>query len=321
MKICPKCHKSFPDGVKLCPFDRIALTPENAGATSNAPSESSVQAQHGSADLPEASEIKALDLVPDGSGRLLFQTVASYHAPMHGLMIFGGGLLFMVFASVTGMKSSRSGSAAPTMSGETAAMLAVVGILALAAGLALQHFFRHYTLFDFRRKMVLRQARAFGKNIWEGSLIRQDQIVAIGTTTRVANMSAENLKLILTKYFSNDGNKGLPYDVSLVMLGKDAKEYEITAFRNGSQQARLAAARAEMLAWQLNLPCQLCKEGEQLEVIRKPGKPLNFYPVLHSEIAKRPANIANKVLSWVILVSVLVGGWFILMHASGVWKK
>jgi uncharacterized RDD family membrane protein YckC len=36
MKTCPKCGKQFPDGVKLCPFDRIAL-PAGDGAAPAAP--------------------------------------------------------------------------------------------------------------------------------------------------------------------------------------------------------------------------------------------------------------------------------------------
>lgn len=321
MKVCPKCNKSFPDGVKLCPFDRIALIPENAADTSDYAAESDAPPQHGSGDLPDTSEIAALDLMLDGSGRLLFPTLAFYHAPIQGLMVFGAGLLFVVFASLTGMKP-KGGSSAPTMSGETAAMLAVVGILALASGIVLQHFFRHYTLFDFRRKRVSKQARAFGKPIWEGSLLRQDQIIAIGTTTRPAGVSAENFKLMLTShFFSKSNNRELPYDVSLVVLGKDAKVYEITAFRNGTRQAHLASERAGILARQLNLPCQLCKEDEQLEVSRKHGRPISFHPVSRSEIAKKPENIAKKVMVWVIILSVLIGGWFVLMLASGVWKK
>ncbi|MBU1108112.1 MAG: hypothetical protein KKB51_15680 [Candidatus Riflebacteria bacterium] len=316
MKICPKCHKSFPDGVKLCPFDRIAMVAEGDVEPSGPGQVQSTQSQNA---MPNASELAALDILPDGPGRLLFETLAFYHAPIQGLLVFGGGLIFMVIASLTGMRT-KGGSAPPTMSGETASMLVVVGILALATGFALQHFFRHYTVFDFRRSLVSRQARAFGKVIWEGSLIRQDQVVAIGTTTRPAGISAENLKMIFIKNFTKDTNRGLPNDVSLVMLGKDAKMLEITAFRNGTRHDQLASARASLLARHMNLPCKLCNQGEMLEVSRKHGQPLSFHPVSQSEIAKKPENIANKILVWVIILIVLIGGWFALMIASGVWK-
>ncbi|PKL43741.1 MAG: hypothetical protein CVV41_08200 [Candidatus Riflebacteria bacterium HGW-Riflebacteria-1] len=319
MKICPKCNKSFPDGVKLCPFDRIALIGENAAAAAAADSGRPGAAKSARIDMPAAGEIAALSIMQDGPNRLLFETQAFYHAPIQGLMVFGGGVLFMVFASLTGL-GPKGGSAAPSMENETAVMLTVAGILALAAGIALQNIFRHYTVFDVRSGAILRQARAFGKTLWEGQLTRVDQLVALGTTTRAAGISAENLKMIIIGNFSKSDNRKLPYDVSLVMLGKDSKTHEITAFRNGTRQASLAAGRADLVSRLLNLPCHICNEGEMLEVVRKPGKPLNFQAVSHSAVAKRSENVANKVLVWVFLLIVLIGGWFLLMAWSGVWR-
>jgi hypothetical protein len=315
MKICPKCNKSFPDGVKLCPFDRIALVAESAAVAADAPG------RPGPANVgrPGAEELKALNVLQDGPNRLLFETQAFYHAPIQGLLVFGGGVIFMVIASLTGMKS-KGGSAAPSMEGETAVMLIIAGVLALAAGIALQHIFRHYTVFDLRSGMILRQARALNKTLWEGPLLRLDQLIAVGTTTRQAGVSAENLKMIVVAQYSRGKDQGLPYDVSLAMLGKDGTIHEITAFRNGTRQASLAAGRADLIARLVNLPCVISKEGEMLEAVRKPGKPISLQAVSISAVAKRSENVANKVLMWLILLVFLIGGWFVLMAWSGVWK-
>ncbi len=318
MKTCPKCQKSFSDGVKLCPFDRIALVEQNPATHADKPV-GQKPAPPTKSGLPPASELAELEILQDGSSQLLFETQAFYHAPIQALLVFGGGVLFVVFASLTGLKA-RSGSAAPTMETETAITLIIAGILSLAVGLALQYIFKHYTVFDFRSGMVLRQARALGKCIWEGQLFRLDQVLSIGTTTRQAGVSAENLKMIVMGNFAKNRNKALPYDVSLVMLGKDGNIHEITAFRNGTHQANLAENRASLLARLADIPFAVSKEGEMLETVRKPGKPLALQPVSISAIAKKPENIANTVLVWAILLIVLIGGWFLLMSASGVWK-
>jgi len=295
----------------LCPFDRVALVAETAAADSAG----------GSAcgKMPAASELAELDVIADGSSRLLLETQAFYHAPIQGLLVFGGGILFMVIASVLGL-GAKGGRAAPSMENSTAVILTLVGALVLGAGLALQHIFRHYTVFDFRSGMLLQQARALGKVLWEGSLMRLDQLIAVGTTTRAAGISAENLKMIIISGLGKGRNQGLPYDVSLAMLSKDGRIHEITAFRNGTRQATLAAGRADMLAGLMNIPCVISKEGEMLEVARKPGRPMSLQAVSISAVAKRSENVANKVLMWLILLVFLIGGWFILMAWSGVWK-
>ncbi|PKL49548.1 MAG: hypothetical protein CVV42_06080 [Candidatus Riflebacteria bacterium HGW-Riflebacteria-2] len=304
----------------MCPFDRIALVAESAMPESaNDPGQAD-QARPGRIDMPPADDLAALRILQDGSNRLLFETQAFYHAPIQALMVFGGGIVFAVIASLTGMKS-KGGSAAPSMEGETAVMLIVIGILALAAGLALQYIFRHYTVFDLRSGMVLRQARAAGKVIWEGPLFRLDQLLAVGTTTRSAGISAENLKMMIVGGLSKGNNRALPYDVSLVLLGKDGKIHEITAFRNGMRQAYLAENRADLLASVLSLPVTISKEGNMLQVVRKPGRPISLQAVSISAVANKPENIANKALVWLILIVFLIGGWFLLMAWSGVWKK
>lgn len=318
MKTCPKCKNSFSDGVKLCPFDRIALVAGNseANAKEQVSQDTVTPVKLG---MPSAAELAALEIIQDGSSKLLFETQAFYHPPIQGLLIFGGGLLFVVFASLTGMGSKR-GSAAPTMETETAVTLVITGIISLAIGLALQYAFKHYTVFDFRSSTLLRQARVLGKCIWEGQLLRLDQVLSIGTTTRSAGVSAENLKMAIAGNISKSANKTLPYDVSLLVLAKDGKSHEITAFRNGMHQVNLAENRAKLLALLANIPFTISREGEMLETVRKPGKPPALQAVSISAIAKRPENIANQVLVWAILLIVLIGGWFVLMSSSGVWK-
>jgi len=311
MKICPKCNKSFPDGVKLCPFDRIALVAEAATA------DAATGSAHG--NMPAASELAELGVLTDGPNRLLFETQAFYHAPIQGLLVFGGGMLFMVIASVLGL-GTKGSSSAPSMENSTAVILTIVGSLVLGAGLALQYIFRHYTVFDLRSGMLLQQARAMGKVLWEGSLMRLDQLISVGTTTRAAGISAENLKMIIIGGLSRGRNQGLPYDVSLAMMSKDGRIHEITAFRNGTRQAALAAGRADMIAGLMNIPCVISREGEMLEAVRKPGKPMSLQAVSISAVAKRSENVANKVLMWLILLVFLIGGWFVLMSWSGVWK-
>ncbi|NLI77550.1 MAG: hypothetical protein GX442_14045 [Candidatus Riflebacteria bacterium] len=269
-------------------------------------------------------ELAPLEITLDADGRLLFPTQAWYHALIQGMLVFGGGVLFLVVASVTGMKPRGGSGSAPKMSTDAAAFLTFLGATVFGAGWLLNKTFRHFTVVDVRRRLVSRQSRVADRPVWEGPLAGFDQILEVGVTTRPAGVTAENLGKGVGGAFGagrQESEQGLPPDVSLVFLLQDGSVAEVTAFANGKHQAWLAENRALLLAEHLDRPHRLSPPGSLLEVRRGgPGNRPRFTVTTQAERDSRSENVQATILKWVLIVGFLVVGWFLLMIASGVWK-
>lgn len=252
MKVCSKCGKNFPDGVKQCPFDRTPLQTgedQTPPPTAVKPAKTVPSSSHNAGPQPSSSfsdtDLQDMELSKDGPSRILVPSRIFVHSIFGIGIIIGAVMLFMVVASVTGLRS-RSGSAAPSMETSTAVIMSVAGLFFLGTGLGLRKLFQHFSVIDLKRRKLLRMTRIMGKIIEEEAVIDLSNIKSLTVKSRTANVSADTIiDLILSLFKRKKATNNLmnSQDFSLIAVMKDGKETEISAFANGETASELAEKR------------------------------------------------------------------------------
>lgn len=262
MKICSRCGKNFPDGVKLCPFDRTPLQSGDGQAqpqptekkppAASATSTPSSRAGHSGAAQPSAfsdADFPAMEMSKDGQARILVPSRTFIHSIFGIGIIIGAVMLLMVVASITGLGSKR-GSSAPSMESSTAIIMSVLGAFFLGSGLGLRKLFQHYSVIDVKMRKLLRLTRIMDKVIEENAVADLGNVKDLKVLSRTAHVSADTiLDLILSLFKKKKVTNELlqSQDFSLVALMKDGKEVEISAFANGESASELAERRKSFL--------------------------------------------------------------------------
>ncbi|MDD3148680.1 MAG: hypothetical protein PHD82_15405 [Candidatus Riflebacteria bacterium] len=262
MKVCSKCGKNFPDGVKLCPFDRTPLEsgegqPRQQASETKQPAAASPSKQPSHAGHAAAAQTSAfsdanfpeMELAKDGQARILVPSRTLIHSIFGFGIVIGAVMLFMVVASVTGL-GSRRGSAAPSMETSTAVIMSVLGAFFLGSGLGLRNLFQHYSVIDLKKRKLLRMTRIQNKIIEENAVVDLGNIKEFKIKSRTANVTADTILSLITSFFKKKQvtNELLQsQDFSLIALMKDGKEIEISAFANGEHASVLAERRKSFL--------------------------------------------------------------------------
>ncbi|MFZ5951491.1 MAG: hypothetical protein ACOYXC_12355 [Candidatus Rifleibacteriota bacterium] len=249
MKSCSKCGKTFPDGVKLCPFDRIPLQSGSASPASSESTNKAVDKAVARTSSVADHSISGIGLEKDGADRILVPSRTFIHSIFGSGIIIGAVMLFMVFASITGAKA-KGGSAAPEMSGTTAIIMSLLGIGFLGGGIAMRNFFKHYTVIDLKRRKLLRLNRVMGKVIEETLAGDLNNVKELAIRDRVSHVSADMVLDMITGVFKKDKatNQMLEgRDFSLVAVMRDGKDIEVTSYTPGEKSYQLADQRREYL--------------------------------------------------------------------------
>lgn len=234
---------------------------------------------------------------------IIIPALTGIHSFFGGGIIMGTVLLFMVFASITGL-GSASGKAPPEMSALTSVIMTITGAILLFGGNWLRNSFKSFYILDKRKKMVLLRHQFSGNFFKDSAIIRLDHISGVSVRTRTAEVTAREIfDLLFTSWIYGLMRKKqeakTSEDTALVATLVNGSFIYLSHFENGQDNADAAFDAAREIDSWLDISDEIRQNRFREDFISPPQPPLTV-----------------EILKWTLLIGFLIWITYLLIAST-----
>lgn len=243
-------------------------------------------------------------LKPDAK-TVLVPALTGIHSVFGVGIVIGTVMLFMVFASNTGL-GSAIGKAPPEMSAATSIIMTLIGSMLLFGSNWLRNNFKSYYVLDKRKNLVLLRHQ-FLENIFRDiQIVDLNLIIGVSVKTRPAAATAREIFDLLFGLVKFDlmGRKKqsakTSEDTALVATQINGDKIYLSHFENGQDNADAAFYAAREIDGWLDISDELRQTRIREDYIESPA------PVLAFEILKWTTLIGFLIwITWLLISSTM----------------
>ncbi len=245
-----------------------------------------------------------IHLVKPDSQTVMVPALTGIHSVFGAGIVIGTIMLFMVFASNTGL-GSAIGKAPPEMSTATSVIMTLIGSMLLFGSNWLRNNFKSYYVLDKRKSLVLLRHQ-FLENIFRDvQIVDLKLIISVSVKTRPAAATAREIFDLLFGLVKFDlmgrekQSAKTTEDTALVATLINGDMIYLSHFENGQDNADAAFEAARDIDSWLDIP----------DAIRNTHIRKDF-------IDSAPPVLAFEILKWTVLVGFLIWITWLLISST-----
>ena len=242
-------------------------------------------------------------LIKPDSQTVVIPALTGIHSVFGVGIVIGTVMLFMVFASNTGL-GSATGAPPPEMSASTSIIMTLIGSLLLFGSNWLRNNFKSSYILDKRKSLVLLRHQFLENILRDIQIVDLKLIIGVSVKTRNAEAtSREIFDLLFTSWiYGLLGRKQsvkTSEDTALVATLSNGDLIYLSHFENGQDNADAAFKAARELDGWLNISDEIRQTRIREDYIESPA------PVL-----------AFEILKWAVMIGFLIWITYLLISST-----
>lgn len=244
-----------------------------------------------------------IGLVKPDSQSVMIPALTVIHSVFGMGIVIGAVMLFMVFASNTGL-GSQIGTPPPEMSTAPSTIMVLVGSIFLFAGNWMRNNFKSYYVLDKRKNMVLLRHKFLDTIFRDIQIVDLKLIIGVSVKTRKAELTAREIfDLLFTSWIYGILGKKQPVktseDTALVATLINGDLIYLSHYENGQDNADAAFKAARELDLWLEIPDEIRNTRIREDFIDMPAPGLAF-----------------EILKWAVLIGFLIWITWLLISST-----